>query len=370
MTRVFKTDAVILGAGLAGLCIADALMERGLNCTVLERGAKPGSGASGAPMLLANPAAGRRAKMSWESEKCISHLGRLLLKISQKGKTPNYITNGVIRPALTPQIADDFSRSPQKYDWPKNWIEWIPPEPFNKKYPFFVENYGGLFIKEAITADGKGICNDLAEWITASGSQILFGVRPVLEYKSLNAEWVVQLKDRNENIHTPVVVDATGYSQTGHPFWDFLPLHPIKGQTITCALNEPLQMESSVSSLGYFAVIPSRPATMTVGSTYEHHFTGLAPDEKGAAYLVEKIKNTFPDLSQQVRSISQWSGVRVSVPDKRPVTGSHPEKKGLFMMGALGSKGLLMSRYLAEILSENIVNSRPVDPEVSIERFL
>ena len=59
-------DFCILGAGIAGLSLADALQEKGYRVIVLEKN-DIASGASGSPGALVNPAAGRRAKKKLES---------------------------------------------------------------------------------------------------------------------------------------------------------------------------------------------------------------------------------------------------------------------------------------------------------------
>ncbi|MDZ7681126.1 MAG: FAD-dependent oxidoreductase [Fodinibius sp.] len=64
-----QTDFCILGAGLAGLSLADALAEKGFTTTVVDK-STVAAGASGTPGGLVNPATGRRAKKSWRAENC------------------------------------------------------------------------------------------------------------------------------------------------------------------------------------------------------------------------------------------------------------------------------------------------------------
>lgn len=50
-----RTDCVVIGAGLAGAAVADALARRGRSVTVLDAAPAPGSGASGLPVGLFTP---------------------------------------------------------------------------------------------------------------------------------------------------------------------------------------------------------------------------------------------------------------------------------------------------------------------------
>src|SRR5690625_7253969 len=65
-------DAILAGAGFAGLSHACTLNRSGLRVAVIDR-ASPGSGASGTPGALLNPATGRRARKSWHVETCLPY---------------------------------------------------------------------------------------------------------------------------------------------------------------------------------------------------------------------------------------------------------------------------------------------------------
>jgi glycine/D-amino acid oxidase-like deaminating enzyme len=118
------------------------------------------------------------------------------------------------------------------------------------------------------------------------------------------------------------------------------------------------------------AFLPNQPEQITVGSTYEHDFKHLETDEDGLNYLKTKLEKTLPGWVEKSISVKQWSGVRVTVQDRKPVIGAHPESNGLYIIGALGSKGLLMARFLADMLIENIFNEKEIDEIVSLERFI
>jgi len=72
---------------------------------------------------------------------------------------------------------------------------------------------------------------------------------------------------------------------------------------------------------------------------------------------------------------SQWAGVRASTPDKMPIIGPHKTVKNLYLLAGLGSKGLLYSAYLADMLIQNITGSSKesesgiIAEEVHIKRY-
>src|SRR5690625_5736320 len=93
--------------------------------------------------------------------------------------------------------------------------------------------------------------------------------------------------------------------------------------------------------MGYLAFLSTTPYELTVGSTYEHQFDHPEPDQEGMKAIGMKLEKMLPGYSGAVEDARGWSGVRVTLPDKQPVIGSHHALPGLYLIGAMGSKGLL-----------------------------
>jgi glycine oxidase len=359
-------DVIVLGAGIAGLSVADAALQQGKRCLVIDPKG-PGGGASGAPLMLINPATGRRAKKVWQAEKSYSMISSLLQYIQQQTGSHFYEENGVLRPALTEKIADDFKRSITKYGWEQDWLEWISKEDFSRRFPYVGINFGGLLVKKAITLIGSTFLKNYSRILEKNDLYTIYGSHPNLSrYKD---RWIVDLGDGAE-YEAGIVVDAAGYQQTQRDYWKCIPLHPVKGQLATFYFKEPLGYGHSISSLGYMAVSKIIPKQITVGSTYEHEFEHLNPTPKASAVLHKKLEETLPGLLDKSTGCRQWASVRVSLPDKMPVIGPHPEHRGLYIIGALGSKGMLLGRMAASQLVRQIFQGISPDKELSISRFL
>lgn len=365
MTATINVDGIILGAGITGLSCADALLQKGKNCVILDPN-EIGYGASCSPGMLVNPATGRRARKAWKARECFDLISDMLERVQSQSGQIFYERNGVIRPALTQKLADNFERSPEKYNWPEGWIEWLSKDEFSERFPVFENHFGGLFVQKAMTVDGFIFIKALVEYLTKR--DVITEFETEYEIRQEQENWIAELGNGSK-YKSEVVIDATGYSQVHSDNWNFLNLHPVKGQTTTFFFDEPLPLNTSISSLGYMAFIKDQPNQLTVGSTYEHDFDHLQPNEKGLTYLKKKLDSTFPGFSKKSISIEQWSGIRVSVQDKKPVIGPHPEKRGLYIIGALGSKGLLMGRFMAEILVRHIFDADEIIDVVSSERF-
>jgi glycine oxidase len=317
--------------------------------------------------MLVNPATGRRAKMSWHAEEALYSISDLLQRVKEFSGESFYENNGVVRPALYPEIGFDFKRAPEKYNWPDGWIKWLEIEEFSSRHPVFESAHGGLIIKNGITVEGSRYVKLLSQYLEANGLITAYNTKA--EYSHTESVWNLSLSS-GETIQTKFIICATGSSLIEDSNWDFLPMNSIKGQTATFRFNESVPLNCSVSSLGYLAYKSSSPDELVVGSTYEHTYEDLNPNEKGLNYLKDKLNRTLPGWSEKIIEWEQWAGVRVSSKDNMPIIGNHPELNGLYIFGALGSKGMIHGRYVAQQIADHIADGKPIDLAISINRFV
>lgn len=360
-------DFTIVGAGIAGLSAADELLQRNKSVTIIDK-AFPGSGSSGAPLVLINPATGRRAKMVYRAEESLESITDLLLRVQAFSGQAFYEHNRVLRPALDKDLAKDFRRSPDKYSWPDpSWIQWMVKGDFSSAYKYFGETHGGLIVKPGYTVNAPLYLELLTKYLVSEGLKTQFETEVTISEYSNNG-YRVNLPD-GSSYRTEHVIYATGSSIKNNPEWRFLPFKATKGQLLDLTFKSPLPLQESVSSMGYVAFLPLSPNRLVVGSTYEHSYDSLRPDETGKQHLYDKLNRTLPGLSDLPHSVLMWSGERVSMKDHKPAVGEHPHRKNIYLLGALGSKGMIHGRYLAKKLADFILDKAPIDDEVNLNRF-
>ncbi|MFH5831912.1 NAD(P)/FAD-dependent oxidoreductase [Halalkalibaculum sp. DA3122] len=355
-------DFCILGAGLAGLSLADALTERNCRVCVIEKN-EIASGASGTPLGMVNPATGRRATKTWRAEQCYEAVYKTLWKVAPFSEEPFFTRNGVLRPALTEKIARKMKNQLEKTAWPHGWCEWLSREQIQRKHPGINCVEGGLWLPVGLTVDVTQYLQALARYLETQGATVIEHADYQLNQTS--AGWTVSLETRE--INCDKLVFATGFDMTRHPFWDFLPLHPIKGQMAIFQPDEPLPFEHSISSLGYIAHIGNQ--WYAQGSTYEHDFESLNTDEYGEEYLRNRLRRTLPELEANSTLVGQWAGVRISTPNRKPVLGEHPGQNHLYAYTGLGSKGLMYGKFLANHYADHLLDGRTLFDAVDIQRF-
>lgn len=359
-----KTNFCILGGGIAGLSLADALLDHDIESIVVEKN-EVGSGASGTPGGLVNPATGRRAKKTWKAEECFDSIYSNLKKIQAFSDYSFYHQNGLLRPALFKKMARKMREQYEETTWPDGWCEWKSEDEIQEIHPKINCVVGGLWLPIGITVDVGAYMEAYSQYLEHSGIDIYCGEKPY----PISKENYWQLELKEITIHADHLVFATGHTIATSPFWDWLPVNLIKGQVAVFKKESgPLSFSHSISSLGYIARLDEKD-TFIQGSTYEHDFTDLQTSDEGEAYLRKRLKRTLPQLEKESTTLDQWAGVRTSTPNYKPILGLHPACNNLHVFAGLGSKGLLFGKFLASHYADHLITGKPLYPEIDINRY-
>jgi glycine/D-amino acid oxidase-like deaminating enzyme len=103
-----------------------------------------------------------------------------------------------------------------------------------------------------------------------------------------------------------------------------------------------------------------------VGSTYEWHTTSLHTTEKARKIILDKAAHL---TNEPIAVIDQAAGIRPTVEDRRPLIGTHSEKKNYHIFNGLGTKGYLLAPKLAEEFVDYLINGATLNEEMDIKRF-
>ena len=113
-------------------------------------------------------------------------------------------------------------------------------------------------------------------------------------------------------------------------------------------------------------LLPLTPTRAKIGATYAAGEDHVHPTAKARAEL-ERSAGRWKLASLKV--VGHEAGLRVTLPDKRPVAGRSPLDPGLGLVGGLGSKGVLHGPWLARQWWNYLSEGVPFDPMVDVARF-
>ncbi len=180
----------------------------------------------------------------------------------------------------------------------------------------------------------------------------------------------VQLVD-GTRCEADVVILASGLAKA--PACDFLsplPLRPVKGQALSLQGPPGLLMRPVRVSHRYpVYLVPRASGEIVVGATSEE----LNDENVTAGGLMDLLTAVWRVLPQayDFPIKKTWAGLRPATPDNRPILGRASGSKNLYLMLGLYRHGILASPYLADQLTKLILNEETKIswPNFSLERF-
>ncbi len=356
-------DAVVFGAGISGLSISHSLIRQGQKVLLIDP-YKTDLDSYLAPAGLVNVSAGMRAKLSWRGVECYQMFKKRIAELEKSsGRDDLFRESGVLRPAVTDKLAENFKQSPQRYDWPEGWIKWLDAEKTHALNPVVNAQNGALYLQMGMTVF---VDNYLSEYRKELEKEGLVFLGEQAHYQRRSSEF--QITSRTGRVAgSDRVVVAAGDGLAGFADWKKLPLQYVKGELVLFESDSDLSWDHAISAKGYLLRRGDR--LVIAGATYDHHFKNLNTTSEAYDEIREKLGLMVPELTGKLTKRAQFAGVRVTTPDHKPVIGPHDEVEGLYIYTAMGSKGLLYSEYLASLLADNMVNGEQIPQQVDVQRF-
>jgi glycine oxidase len=169
------------------------------------------------------------------------------------------------------------------------------------------------------------------------------------------------------NINAKGIIFCEGYLAQHNPFFS-IPFKPVKGEIITLEFDEdfPDPFCNMILNKKCY-LLPLGNRKYKAGATYDWDQLDETITEKARLSLIENIKE-ITSIPFQV--LDQQAGIRPAIKDRRPVIGTHPQHKSLSVFNGLGTKGVMLAPYFADVLLQHLENKKPVPEETGYMRFL
>lgn len=344
-----KVDYIIIGAGLAGLCMAQFCLKHKKSFVIIDNAQRTSSKVAGG---MFNPVVLKRFTSIWEAdpqlkladvfylevEKILSSSFYHKLPIYRKFATieeqnnwflacDNPITSAYLNVNL---IKDKFQHIQSEYYFGEVYnTGFLNVNLFVKSYQEYLHK-NELLIKESFIYDELIIENEAVFYKDIQANQIVF---------------------------------AEGFSMLNNPFFNYLPLDGTKGELLYVRIPN-LKLKSIVKS-GVF-IIPVGNDIYKVGATYNWQDKTDDVTDEAKNELIGGLEKLI-DCDYEI--IEHVAGVRPTVKDRRPLVGSHYQHKNVYILNGLGTRGVLLGPYLADKLIQNIENNVPLDPNINVARY-
>ena len=343
-----KFDYLIVGSGLSGVMLCEALRKRGKTFKVISNKSQQASiVASG----LYNPVVLKRFNKAWDAEK---HLPvamsaykelELFLGIKIDYKLPIY--------RLFSSIEEQ-----------NNWI--IASDKISLK-PYLISDIKSNINQNINAPYGYGEVKSTGridtKLLLESYSNVLNNEK-LISYESFQYDKLkISKKIVYKGIESNKIIFSEGFGVRQNPFFNYLPIDGTKGELII--INAP-KLNSEVIIKSSVFIIPIGNNNYLVGSTYAWDDFNNDPTINAKNKLLNKLDKL---VLCPYKVVYQRAGIRPTVVDRRPLVGKHKFYENLYILNGLGSRGVLIAPTVANALINFIEDKLPLQKEINISRF-
>lgn len=359
MQQSSRTDAAIVGAGIAGLSLAYALMRRGLTCRIFDA-AQAGHGATWAAAGMLAPVHELEYQ---ELELLHAGLKALMTYESWAAALPDFGFErcGSLEIALTPDDRPllrrhfDFQR---KEKLPARWIE---GSELREMMPALAPNVSaGIHAPQDHQVDQRRLVEVLLQTLAASATISLHEYEAVVSWRESRDGVEVLTALGAYQARRLILAAGVGHNAA----WAAdLRIAPVRGQMVSVeptappVLAFPLRIRNRQYGNAY--IVPKRDRWI-LGSTSEEMGFDKRPTAGGLLDVLNKAYAALPLLYDQP-VLDVWSGLRPATASRRPVVDRLADAP-VWVFNGLYRHGILLGPWLAEQLADWITESRrPVD---------
>lgn len=345
-------DFIIVGQGLAGSWLAYLLEQAQQKIIIIDE--KQGETSSTKATGLINPITGRRFVKSWKIDELIPFAKQSYKALEQK------FSSSFFEETKAHRIIQSVE---QQNDWASKAND--------SKYKHYLQNQNLVHYNSSIIKNDLA-CVEIAplykinmpiliEKFTQYFETKKCLLRQKIEYQKLqiNTDSV-----QYENIKAKHIIFCEGFATIHNPYFNYLPFVLSKGEVLTFKA-EKLKLNAILGANTHIA--PLEKGLFSVGASYAWNDYSPSPTLAKRKELIEKLEAI---LKCSYTIVEQKAGIRPTVKDRRPLIGTHPQHKNIHIFNGMGTKGLSLAPYFATHFVENLLENKPIETAVNIERFM
>jgi tRNA 5-methylaminomethyl-2-thiouridine biosynthesis bifunctional protein len=360
-----QRSAIVLGAGLAGAAACERLCARGWQVTLVERHAQAATEASGNHAGICMP-------LLSKDDNIPTRLSRAAFLFAQAywqrlgglGGAIDGAQCGVLQLARDAAHAKVQRDVAARWDYPKDYVEWLDPAAAGALLKFATPDGGWLF-RGGGWARPASVC---AAMLAACGERLVrrFGVGSV-SAQQLDGRWRVLDSSGKVIAEAPVLIVANGAGALSLAQTAFLPLASVRGQVTHVDEGTVPALPVVLCREAYLT--PASQGIHSAGASYDDDADGAlrqASQDENLAKLRSLLGDSDAARDAPLRG---RVGFRCVAPDRLPLVGALPDPRptgrlerlrdlprqpGLFSLLGYASRGLTWAPLAAELLAAQV----------------
>lgn len=347
-------DFLLVGQGIAGSVMGLSLINAGYSVIIINHPSL--SSSSRIAGGIWNPIVFKRLTKSWMADELVPEL------IFFYGYWENIFKKSLI---CKREIIKPFTEEQEKNLWLKksndnesknNFLDKNTYEKYQLDENYQIKSYSKVL--QAGSLDVIKFLEQTKNFLIENQTYI----EDEFDYNQLN---ILTSGVHYKNMSASNIMFCEGHLISKNPYFNWIPMKPAKGETLTIE-SRYIHLSNDIFNKGFF-IMPLGNHLFKIGATYSWDELNDSPTEEAKQELIQKLNAV---ITTPYKIISHEAGVRPSVIDRRPVVGTHPVYKNVFIFNGMGTKAVMIAPYFAKQLVNAIKNNSSINKEVSPERFL
>ncbi len=365
-TRPSNKSAAIIGAGIAGTTLAQALIQRGWQVTLIERHSDTAQGASGNPAGIVRPQLALDDSLNGRlSRQAFLHTVKQISidtsPISRPSSHNSHAFEGVLQLSRDEDNAEHMQAMLEAHRYPAAFAHWLTQEEAGDLAGVPLAA-AGLHFPNGGWLSGPRVCSAL---LAKCGTLLTRNfTHNATEIEQTPNGWRVW--ERDQMLVESAVVILTNAHDAARLV--NLPLTPVRGQITMLPDGTLPGLNIPVTREGY--VLPTQHGIGNIGASFafDDDPTPRAADQQANVARLSRLLQLPPVLG--VSSLEARVSFRAATPDRLPLVGPimddaarfQPEsllsdiqrKTGVYALTGLGARGLVWAPFLAEALAARL----------------
>jgi hypothetical protein len=341
-------DYLIVGQGLSGSNLAWQLFFNNITFDCIDNGRL--SSSSRVAGGVVNPMSFKRLILSWKAQELVTYAQTFYSKIEAE---------------LGPKVYHPFSllRPFSSFEEQNNWAVKMAEPSFTKVLDFFEdplpESIHQTFGVGKVNLAGRLDVEVFLDYTEQKFKSAIF--KEQFDYALLQIN-DTQISYKGNNYKGLIFCD--GYQYINNPYFSYLPQNCTKGEILIIKSN---QFPNQLISKGCFVMPFTKPNHFVLGATYKWDDLTTHKTEEAKSELLEKLEK-IGNFDYEI--IEHKVGIRPTVPDRRPLIGTHPLHKNVHLFNGMGSKAVMLAPYFCANFVSYLNNEAQIEKEVDIKRYL
>lgn len=351
------TRAIVVGAGIIGLSVAEELTRRGVEVELLERNPDVGQEASSAAAGILSPQGEAKGPGPFYDLLRAGHalFPETIARLEAITRLDvGYKASGELAIAISDEDEQELT---QEYQWQQQaglQVEKLSAGEVKKLEPNVDGPLRwGVWWPQTTQVDCVRLVRAYAELVKGLG---------VTVKTQTPAGRFLTEKDRVIGVETPSgtlkadwVIDCAGsWAGFDRSFALPIPTVPVKGQLLQLRTASPLFQRVVRSSRAY--LVQRSPEQLIAGTTVEWGCSDKTVTEEGKSSILRGAR----EISSRLKEVSvetAWAGLRPGTPDQLPILGPTP-LNGLLLATGHFRNGVLLAPLTGRLIAEWVTQGR------------